>query len=199
MYYNEVSKFKNKVVHRPSPTYSVESHDKWSSRYIWALDSLHEIYYPSHFITFKLGVERSDEVEKFKRKLRQSISNKKCREKEFNTAYFGVFEILKDCSVHIHVLVRNYSKDHLDEFISRYNKKNAKSYSLEYSEPVKTPDGASRYSFKLGFNTKILFRKKSLRRYTITGGGYFPKGIRFYQEIGRKKYFANKNGVTNKI
>ncbi len=191
MNYNKRKRSPTVHINKISATYSVESHDKWASRYIWALDQLHKIHPPSYFLTVELGKVESNQICNFRKKLRSSISNKKFINKEFSMAYFGVPEILMDCSVHIHMLFRGFNEEYFYNFLTRYNKKNSENFSCTYNEATKTAEGASRYSFKLGYNEKIMFGKNSLSRYTITGGGYFPEGIRHYRNLGRKNFYVN--------
>ena len=179
---------------KASPTFSVESNNKWGRKKVWALDALHREKPFTHFTTVFLGRVSNRDVSSLRKALCKHITNKKYRTK-LECGLYGVLELTKKGVLHFHALVRNIGKDDLIDFLRRHNRKNNTKqklrFALPYYEPIDSPIAAAIYIFKLGELEKILFLKHSLSKYTITAGNVFNGKTKHYEKLGRQRYFAD--------
>jgi hypothetical protein len=104
--------------------------------------------------------------------------NKKKISKSFNgtLAIFGVMNPEPDGSVHYHLLVRSTLPDpaaFLTKKITSHNRKHGTIASISYCEPTITVNGATKYGFKLGDDSKLIFCSGSGIRHVFQCGKYF--------------------------
>lgn len=160
---------------RPSPTFSDKSHDRWAAKHIRALEQTHEILPPTHFATLKFNrCETVGTIKALQKSLTRAV-------KYFNDkgnghiAIFGVLEGERDCSVHLHLLIRSTLDDPatiIRKIIAAFNKKHGTIATLPYCEPPNDVGHVTRYPFKLG-QDKLLFESNTGLQFVYRCGGYF--------------------------
>jgi len=170
-----------------SPTFSVESRDKWASAHVRMLGNLHDEHPPTHFVTIKL--QRPESVENIKHFTKSLVDavwywNKKS---SWMIAGRWTLEIERDNSCHLHILVRvnedissatyftdcHDPKEWFSEKTEKINRKVGTTALLNYCEPVRTVEGATSYVYKLGRSDVLLFGKGLGLRQTGHFGNYF--------------------------
>ena len=90
-------------------------------------------------------------------------------------AIFGVLEGERDCSVHLHLLIRTTLDDpapFIRKKLAAYNKKYGTIATLPYCEPPNDVGHVTRYPFKLG-QDKLLFESNTGLQFVYQCGGYF--------------------------
>ena len=188
--------FRNKKCrrnHRKSPTWSVESHDKWGSYHCRALSGLHEKISPQVCGTIAFPNATKELISEFTKKYSRSIRYENKKTKGISkSALFGVFEITNKFLVHMHFIARDFDLDHLLRFIKKFNKKNNTLFECPYFMPIEDVDSISAYPFKFGFQRKILFGAKSLNRYVFQTGSYFLGMKKALEREGFEEFIHQK-------
>jgi hypothetical protein len=161
-----------------SPTWSFASRDKWASRIVSALETLHEMLPPSFFVTIKPNQRlKKKQVSEFFKALSKAVEYKNRAERGTgHISYFCFPEINKNNFLHFHFLIRTTGIDAetmFNGFIKRYNKKHKMNFSMPYIEPPDSPEACTLYFSKLGRRDIKMFQSTSLTKYTFTGGKYF--------------------------
>lgn len=160
---------------RPSPTFSDKSHDRWAAKHIRALEQTHEILPPTHFATLKFNrCETVATIKALQQSLTRAIGYFN-RKGNAHIAIFGVVEGERDCSVHLHLLIRTTLDDPaplIRKKLAAFNKKQGTIATLPYCEPPNDVGFVTRYPFKLG-QDKLLFESNTGLRFVYQCGGYF--------------------------
>ena len=160
---------------RPSPTFSDKSHDRWAAKHIRALEQTHEILPPTHFATLKFNrCENVGSIKALLQSLTRAVGYFN-RKGIGHIAIFGVLEGERDCSVHLHLLIRTNLDDPaplIRKKLAAFNKKCGTIATLQYCEPPKDVGFVTRYPFKLG-QDKLLFESNTGLRFVYHCGGYF--------------------------
>ena len=164
-----------KFVHWPSPTFSLESHNKWGSSHCRALSAMHEKIPPEVCGTIGFAGGDKNTISLFLKRYREKMAyqNKKHPLKK-KSAIFGVMEIREyDDLIHMHWIARNFEIIFLEELIKKFNTKHKTKFYIMYYRLIKDVDGISAYPFKFCKNKKIIFQRGSLNRYVYQSGNYF--------------------------
>ncbi|MDA1013957.1 MAG: hypothetical protein O3A00_05825 [Planctomycetota bacterium] len=177
---------------RASPTFTRKSHDRWAAKHVRALQQIHDILPPTHWLTIKFNrPEPVFIIKKFLATLTRAVGyfNKT---KGQHLALFGVMEPEKGCTVHLHVLVRttlNNPVIFLSNKIDAFNRKHGTTISIPYCEVPDEIDAVTCYPFKLGSKDKLLFESRNGLRYTYQCGKYFLGKSKLKYERERRKHW----------
>lgn len=188
-----------------SPTFNRKTHDRWGSHHLRSLDELHKVTKPTHWATLKLNrLERVDTINTLLDSLGTAIryQNKKKTSKSFSgtLAIFGVMNPEQDGSVHYHILIRSTLPDpaaFLNKKITSHNRKHGTVASISYCEPAKTVNGATKYGFKLGDESKLLFCSGSGLRHVFQCGKYFDGRLK--RALERRNFWIWKDEEEEKF
>jgi hypothetical protein len=123
-----------------SPTFSYQSHDKWASKIVNALDAIHSVAPPTHWATIKANEYLSpNDIRRFLGRFSKAIEYQNTK-KQGCFAVFAVPEVDEIGVVHFHVLIRA-SIDPLpfiESFIKKHNSKCGRNFSINYLEKPKS-------------------------------------------------------------
>ena len=158
-----------------SPTFSYQSHDKWASKIVNALDEIHMIAPPTHWATIKCNQYlHSNDIRWFLSRLSKAIEYQNTK-KQGCFAVFAIPEVDDIGVVHFHVLIRATIDPlpFLASVINKHNSKTGRRFSIDYLEKPTSVEAVTKYSAKLGRHDINLFSSGSLTRYTYTAGKYF--------------------------
>jgi hypothetical protein len=171
----------------PSPTFSHDSHKLWASRHVMILNELHSDFPPTHFVTIKFQRPESIETLRlFSAKVTDAVWHFN-KTKDRYIAGRWVLEIEKNNACHLHILVRagiypdateyftsvHNPFDWLQKTTSKINAKLGTIAVVQYSQPIVTIEGASKYVYKLGRDDILLFTRGLRVRQTGQFGNYF--------------------------
>lgn len=182
---------------RASPTFTRKSHDRWAAKHVRALQQIHDILPPTHWLTIKFNrPEPVFIIKKFLATLTRAVGYfNKTRGQHLGL--FGVMEPEKGCTVHLHVLVRTTLNDpahFIRKKIDAFNRKHGTTISIPYCEVPNEIDAVTCYPFKLGSKEKLLFESKNGLRYTYQSGKYFlGKSKLKYEREKRQNWIVSKH------
>jgi len=154
-----------------------------------ALSILHEKLPPNACGTIAFPYCSDVIISAFTKKLSEDVRNRNRKiqkEKLQNCslmAMFGVFEVREhDGLIHMHFVARGFDHARLVKTIARFNKVHVTNIDLRYCATPNDVDSITAYPFKFGYDRKVLFKSKSLKRYVYNCGKYFVVGKKKLRE-----------------
>lgn len=159
----------------PSPTFSYQSHHKWASKLVNALDEIHKIAPPTHWATIKANEYlQTKDIRLFLNRFSKAIEYRNTKMRGC-FAVFAVPEIDDYGVVHFHALIRSQIEPlpFISAIINKHNIKNSRKFSIDYIEKPESVDAVTKYITKLGRSNINLFSSGSLSRYSYCAGRYF--------------------------